>query len=128
MAQAAAITLNNHAAVGVIFNPEQVSPALTTFVDRSSGVASQFNRLSARYLPAGGARKSTKSSLKFATPITGTLPSGAIGIIRTLRATVEFDFDDGSTDTERKDIYALVSNGLANPLLRGALRDHDPCY
>lgn len=128
MAQAANVTLANNAAVGVVFNPEQVSPALTTFVDRSSGIASHFNRISARYSPAGGTRKSTKSSLKIAMPIVGTLPSGATGVVRTLRAVIEFDFDDGSTDTERKDIYAFASNALANSLLRGALRDHDPLY
>lgn len=128
MAQAANITLNNNAGTGIVFNPEQVSPALTTFVDRSTGVAAQFNRISARYQPAGGARKSTKSSLKIAMPISGVLPSGATGTVRTLRATVEFDFDDGSSDTERKDIYAFMQNALTNALIRGALRDHDPLY
>lgn len=128
MAQATAIVIKNNAAVDVTFNPEAIAPALSTYVDRSTGVSAQFPRMSIRYQPAGGSRKSTKTSLKIALPSFGTLPSGAVGILRTARATVDFDFDDGTTDAERKDMYAFIKNALAHALVTGALRDHDPLY
>jgi hypothetical protein len=130
MAQAAAIVLNDGQAtpVAVTFTPEAVTPELSTFVDRSTGVASKFRRLSVRYQPSTKAVKRNKASESFSCPVWGTLPSGAEGILRTNRASLVFDFDENATDAERKDIYAFVLNSLSNALTRGTLRDLDPLY
>jgi len=125
MAQATSVVLADGASVNVTFTPESVTPALTGFVDRSSGVAVRFRRLTVRYNTNA---KGVTTGLKVALPIYGVLPSGADGIIRTLRGTVELELPDGCTDAERKDLYAFVSNGLSNALVRGALRDFDPLY
>lgn len=125
MAQAANVVIADGAAVNVTFSPESVTPALTGFVDRTSGVAVRFRRLSVRY---NANSKGVVTSLKVAIPIWGTLPSGADGVVRTLRGTVELELPDGCTDAERKDLFAFVSNGLGNTLVRGALRDLDPLY
>lgn len=125
MGQATSIVLADGLAANVTFTPESVTPALTGFVDRSSGVAVRFRRLSVRYNTSS---KGVTTSLKVAIPIYGILPSGAEGVIRTLRATVELELPDGCTDAERKDLYAFSLNGLSNTLIRGALRDFDPLY
>lgn len=130
MAQAAALVINDGQAtpVAVTFTPESVTPELSTFVDRSSGVAARFRRLSNRYQPATASLKRTRTALSVSAPIWGTLPSGASGVIYTLRGKVDFDFPENCTDAERKDMYAFVLNSLSNTLLRGSLRDNDPLY
>jgi len=130
MAQATAITLADGQAtpVNVTFNPEQVTPAMSSFVDRATGVAAYFRRFTVRFKPAGGGRKETQTQYSFSLPVSGTLPSGAPGVVRTLRARVIYDLPDGCTDGERKDLHAFVRNGLAHALVQGAMRDNDPLY
>lgn len=130
MAQAAAIVLadGQTTPANVTFTPEQVTPQLTTFVDRSTGVSARFRRLSLRYVPVTGNGKRTKTSLDASLPIWGVLPSGSNGVVYTLRGGSYFELPDGCTDAERKDLFAFIVNGLANTLLKGALRDNDPLY
>lgn len=127
MAQAAAIVLadGQTTPVNTTFTPERVTPELSTFVDRLSGVAARFRRLSIRFLPS---QAKTKTSFTVACPVWGTLPSGAGGVIYTLRARVELELPDGSTDGERKDLYAFLYNGLNATLIKGSMRDLDPLY
>ena len=128
MAQGAAVVIADNAAVNVTFSPEKITPELSTLVDRTTGVASRFRRLTVRFVPAKGNTKVNKSGLAISIPVWGTLPSGAQGVLYTLRARLEFDLPDGCTDVERKDLYAFTINGAANTLVRGALRDLDPFY
>lgn len=129
MAQAAAITLADGQAtpVNITFNPESVTPDSSIFVDRSSGVAAFFRRLTVRYSPASGTRKTVRTSYDVSVPVTATV-DGVSTVVRTLRAKVDVILPDGSTDAERKDLYAFLKNGLANALIQGNLRDHDPLY
>lgn len=129
MAQAAAITLADGQAtpVNVTFNPESVTPDSSVFVDRSSGVAAFFRRLTCKYSPATSNRKTVRTSYDVAVPVTATV-DGVTQVVRTLRAKVEIILPDGTTDAERKDLYAFTYNGLNNSLIRGNLRDHDPLY
>lgn len=130
MAQAAAIVLADGQATpqNVTFSPEKVTPEVSTFVDRTSGVFSRFRRLTTRFTPPIANQRVTKSGFDVSIPVWGTLPSGAEGVLRTLRARVNYDLPDGSTDAERKDLHAFVVNGLGNTLIRGNLRDMDPNY
>lgn len=130
MAQATAIVIEDGQATpaDVTFNPESITPSLSTFVDRTLGIFSRFRRLSIRFAPASAKSRSTKTSLKFSIPVWGTLPSGAQGILYTLRSSVELELPDGCTASERNDIYAFTVNGLQNPLIRGNMRDMDPLY
>lgn len=125
-----AIVLNDGQAtpVAVSFYPEQVTPAISTFVDRASGIATQYRRLSIRFDPSKSARADTRAELNVSIPVSGTLPSGATGILRTLRATMKFQLPDGCTDAERKDLFAFAKNALANALVTGVVRDYDPLY
>lgn len=130
MAQAAAIILadGQTTPVNVTFNPEKVTPDVSTFVDRATGVASRFRRLTTRFLPAGNNRTVTRTALDVSIPVWGTLTSGAQGVLYTLRAKVEYSLPDGCSDAERKDLHAFVVNGLGNTLIRGNVRDLDPMY
>jgi len=127
-----AITLADGQATpaNIAFNPEAITPALSTFVDRSSGISMSYRRLSVRWEPNKGTTGSRYSRNQFnvSYPVYGVLPSGASGVKYTLRANVTLDLPDGCTDAERKDIYAFAKNGLANALVTGALRDYDPMY
>jgi len=129
MAQAANIVLANGQATpaNVTFSVEDVKSGIASFADRSSGVASRFARLTVRYAgPSAG--KAGKTVYSVSMPIYGVLPSGANGILYTLRGNVELQLPDGCTDAERKDLYAFVRNGLANTLVQGNMRDYDPLY
>ena len=130
MAQAANLVIADGQAtpVNTTFSVESVPPQLSQFVDRTSGIAAKYRRISVSYAPATVATKKTKAEFKVSIPVWGILPSGAEGVLRTLRGSVVFDEPDGCTDAERKDLYAFVANGLASPLVRGALRDNDPLY
>lgn len=130
MAQATSIVLadGQTTPVNTTFTPEQISPAYSAFVDRSTGVATRFRRLVVRYDPSKASRPYTKTTFDVSLPVYGTLPSGANGIIYTLRARGEYQLPDGCTDAERKDLLAFVKNGLANSLILGAVRDNDPLY
>lgn len=129
MANAAPITINDGQAapVAVVFNPEAVSPALSTFTDRSSGIALGFRRISVSNKFAQG--KSAVNRAKFAVeyPVTQTV-AGVTTIAYTLRANLDVILPEGATDVERKNLVAFVTNGLSNTLIRGALRDLDPIY
>lgn len=129
MAQAANIVLADGQAtpVNVTFAVEDVKSGIATFADRSTGIASRFPRLTVRYKGASGTTPA-KTSFAVSMPIFGTLPSGAQGVIYTLRGSVNLDLPDGCTDAERKNFYAFIRNGLANTLVQGNMRDYDPLY
>lgn len=129
MAQASTIVIADGQAtpVNVTFSPESVTPALSRFVDRTTGVASKFRRLNVRFnMPTS--KKPGMQEATVSLPIFGTLPSGAQGIMYTLRSRVVLELPDGCTDAERKDLYALTINAMNNALVRGSLRDLDPLY
>lgn len=130
MSQATAFTLADGQAtpVNITFSPERVTPELSTFVDRSSGIAARFRRLSARFNPATNGRKSNKAQLNISIPVVGVMASGQTGVIYTLRSTISYELPDGCTDAERKDLHALTVNALGQALLRGVMRDLDPLY
>lgn len=113
--------------VNVTFSPESVTPSLSRFVDRTTGVASKFRRLNVRFnMPT--AKKPGTQEAAISLPVWGTMASGAQGLLYTLRARVNYELPDGCTDAERKDLHALTVNALSNVLVRGSMRDLDPLY
>jgi hypothetical protein len=129
MAQATSIVLADGQATpaNVTFAPEKVTPDVSTFVDRATGIASRFRRLTTRFKPSQNGGQN-QAAFEVSIPSWGTLPSGATGVVYTLRASVQLKLPDGCTDAERKDLYAFVKNGLANTLIQGNCRDLDPLY
>jgi len=54
--------------------------------------------------------------------------NGVTSVAFTMRGKLEFILPDGSSDQDRKDLFAFMKNGLADPLLIGNLRDLDPLF
>lgn len=129
MGQAAAITINDGVATPVAhtFNPESITPAVSSFADRTSGVSVLFPRLGVSNSFAQAQGSVNKSKFTVELPVGATV-NGVLTVVRTLRAKVEYILPDGCTDAERKDLHAYVTNGLAHAAIRGSMRDLDPQY
>ncbi|DAD51207.1 coat protein [ssRNA phage SRR7976325_18] len=127
--QAAAITINDGLATPVArtFNPDSITPALSVFSERSSGVALTFKRLTVATQMASGRTEVNRAKYSVALPV-GTTVNGVTSLAYTLRANVEVILPDGCTDAERKDLYAFLTNGLNHASVKAAVRDLDPLY
>lgn len=129
MAQAAALVINDGQAtpVATTFAPESVTPGLSSFADRSAGIALGFRRVTVSNTMANGKSTVNKARFSVAVPVTQVI-SGVTTVAYTLRANLDIILPDGATDAQRKDLYAFLKNGLSNTLIQGALRDLDPLY
>lgn len=129
MAQAAAIVINDGQAtpVATTFSPESVAPSLSTFADRSTGIALGYRRLRISNTFASGKSVVNRAKFSVELPVTQTV-SGVVSVAYTLRANLDIALPDGATDAQRKDLFAFLKNGIANSLIQGALRDLDPVY
>lgn len=127
MAQAAAVVINNGSAVAKTFNPERVTPELTVLSERTTGISLAYPRLKMTFSPATANRATNRSSFSVEIPITQVV-DGVTSVAFTLRGKLELILPDGCTDAQRLDLYAFLTNGMANTLIRGNLRDLDPLY
>lgn len=129
MAQASAIVINDGQAtpVATTFNPESVTPALSSFADRSTGIALAFRRLKISNSFASGKSVVNRAKLSIECPVTQVV-AGVTSVAHTLRANIDIILPDGATDAQRKDLYAFCKNALAHSLVQGAMRDLDPLY
>lgn len=129
MANASTIVIKDGKATpaDVTFQPESVGNAVSTFVDRTPGVAIGFRRLSVGYKPAKGSSKVNRGTYNIEMPVTATV-NGITSVAYILRANVDVILPDQSTVAERADLYAFLQNGLSNALVRGAVRDLDPIW
>lgn len=129
MAQAAALSILDGQAtpVAVVFTPESVTPALSSFADRSAGISLAYRRIKVSSSFANGKSRVNRNKLSVELPVT-SLVNGITMVASTLRANIDVILPDSATDAQRKDLYAFTVNALANTLIRGALRDLDPLY
>jgi len=127
MSQAAPIVLNDGASSPVTFSPERVTPESSVFADRSSGVSLRFRRLRVALSPATNTRSTNRASFEVTVPVTSVV-NGVTSVAFTMRGKLEFILPDGSSDQDRKDLFAFMKNGLSDPLLIGNLRDLDPLF
>jgi len=129
MSQAEAIILDDGAAtpVATTFSPEKVTPEISVFADRLSGISLAFRRLRCAFSPSTPNRPTNRSMYEVIVPVTNVV-DGVTVVAFTMRAKLEFVLPDGSTDQQRKDLYAFMLNGMSNALVRGNLRDLDPLY
>lgn len=110
--------------VAVTFAVAQASPELSSFEDRSSGVYAWFRSIMLRTRRPSKNDPNTRTQLVVKVPVTGVV-SGVSTLLYTLEADVRLKLPDGCSDANRKDLYAFVTNGLGNTLVRGAMRDYD---
>lgn len=129
MAAIAPITINDGQAtpVAVTFNPENQTTGNFSFVDRTAGVAIGFRRISISNKFAQGGALVNRAKYAVEYPITTTV-NGVTSQAYVLRANVDVILPVASTDADRKNLFAFLTNGLQNTLVRGAVRDLDPLY
>jgi len=123
------LSINNGAAtpVAVAFAPERVSPDLSTFVDRTSGVSALYPRISVKFSPASGNRATNRVDIDLDLPVGATVDGittvGSVGRVRCY-AVIPDTF--GASD--RANLAAFFANALDNASIRAVLKDLDPMY
>lgn len=128
MPVASSLSINNAAGTAVNFTPESVSPALTMFTDRTSGAALGFRRIAVSSKFASGKSVVNRSKLTVEVPVTAIV-NGVTTVAYTLRASVDVVLPSAAAATDRNDLYAFLTNALANTaLVRPAMRDLEPIY
>jgi len=129
MAQASSVVLADGQATpaNITFAPESVTPALSVLTDRSATFSAAFRRLKISSIFASGKSEINRSKFTVDMPVVQTV-NGVQTVTHSLRANVEYIIPTQATDAQRKDLHALVRNGLANTLVQGAMRDLDPLY
>jgi hypothetical protein len=127
--QKAPITVNDGSAtpVATTFSVESENGITYTFAERSAGVALGFRRLSVSTKLATGAATVNRAKYAVELPVLATV-NGISQLAYTLRANVDVILPVASTDAERKNLFAFLTNGLQNAIVRGAVRDLDPVY
>lgn len=128
MPVASQLAVANAAGTTVTFTPESVSPALTKFVDRTSGVSIGFRRINISSKFANAKSSVNRSKLTVELPVITTV-NGVNQTAYTLRANVDMVLPEASSATDRNDLFAFTVNALQNTaLVRPAMRDLDPIY
>jgi hypothetical protein len=129
MAQAAPIVINDGKAtpVATTFSPEEVSTAISTFVDRTAGVSAGYKRLTTGFKAARGNTRVNRGKYAIEMPVTQTV-NGITSVAYILRANVDTIIPDQATVAERNDLFAFLYNGLNHSLIKGVVRDSDPTY
>lgn len=123
------LSINNGAATPVAksFAPEQVSPQLTTFTERSAASSSGFIRLGVALSPASGKRLTNRVDISLDMPVTAVV-NGVNTVAYVGRFKGYFVLPDTMTSGERADMAAFVANALDNTQVRAVIKDLDPLY
>lgn len=130
MGQITSLTFNDGQAVPAshTFSPAgNLAPGGAIFEDRTAGVAIGYIKVKATLAPPAGKSKVYRARASVELPILQTV-DGVQQVAYTLRGNVEYLIPDQSTDAQRKDLHAFMSNSLNQTLIRGVLRDLDPLY
>jgi len=124
-----ALSINNGAATPVAksFAPEQVSPQLSTFTERSAASSAGFIRLGVSLSPANGKRTTNRVNVDLDLPVVTNL-NGVSTVAYVGRFKGYFVIPDQMTAGERADLAAFVANALDNTQIRAVIKDLDPLY
>lgn len=123
------LAINNGAATPVAksFAPEQVSPKLSTFTERTATSSAGYIRLGVGLDMAKASRPTNRVDISLDLPIQETV-NGVLTVSRTLRFKGYFVIPDTATAGERADLAAFVANALDNTQVRAVVKDLDPMY
>lgn len=123
------LSINNGAATPVAksFAPEGVSPAESSFTERSAAVSAGFTRISVRYSKASSSRPTNRVDFDLDLPVLSTV-NGISTVAYVGRFKGYFVLPDQMTAAERADLHAFVANGLANTTVKAVVKDLDPMY
>lgn len=109
------------------FAPMAVSPAESTFTERSSAASSGYLKLTVGLSFANGQRNTNRVDISFDMPVT-EMVDGVNKVTRTGRFKGYFVIPDSMSGTERADLAAYVANALDNTQIRALVKDLDPMY
>lgn len=125
----APLSIMNGAAtpVAVTFAPERITPELSTFVDRSSGVSALYPRITAKYSPAAGNRPTNRVDVDLDYPVGATV-NGVSTVASIGRVRCYAVIPDTFNASNRADLIALFANALDHAVVRGVFKDLDPMY
>lgn len=123
------LSINNGAATPVAksFAPESVTPGLTSFTERSSGVSAGYYRLTIGFSPASSKRATNRIDISVDQPTMQTI-NGVQSIAYVGRFKGYFVVPDTMSAGERADLAAFVANALDNTQIRAVIKDLDPLY
>lgn len=109
------------------FAPEQVSPQLAIFSERTAPATSGWKRLLVSLGLANAKRPTHKVNVTLKLPTLQTV-NGVSTVAYTSLFNGTFTIPESATAAERADLHAFVVNSLNTTLLRGYVRDLDPAY
>lgn len=128
MAQNAAIVINNGALTPVAktFNMEVpgIPSGHYTWAEKSSGIYNQFRRLWTQVSVASAQRLTNRLDFGVTVPLVRTVNS-VPAVTGTIRITTQAVYPADATQDEINDSFAFHSNGMANSLIKGQMRDLD---
>lgn len=123
------LTINDGSATPVAktFAVERVSPEVSSFVERSSGVSAGFIRLVAFFSAATAKRLTNRIRYTVAIPVLETV-NGISTVAYVLRSDCSYIIPEQATAQNRADLQAYTVNGMNLALLKANVKDLDPNY
>lgn len=138
MGQIAAITLTDGATTPVnrVFSPsKRIDEKTYLWLNRASGIAIGFDRLAIMQRPGENGKGAAKVTIKLVTPILEqTSPSTATGIQPAPTVayepfcSIDFVLPDRSVKQDRKNLLAMIRDGLNEAVITALIEDYDFVY
>jgi len=113
--------------VAKTFNPEGISPSLSTFVERSAGSVAGYLRSMFGFSPATSQRKTTRVTFDFSYPVLSTV-NGVSTVAYTGLFKGYFVIPDQMTAAERANLRAYVANWMDNAAVIAMIKDAEPMW
>lgn len=125
----AALSINDGAATPAAhtFAVQGTTGLKATWLEKSSGVPSGYLRITDEFREAKSASGAHSRIYGFEFPVMAVV-DGVNTRVRVSSAQVRFNFAQDSTDQERKDAVAYVTNLLSNATMKAATWGLEPTY
>jgi len=125
----ATLAINDGAATPVAhsFVPVTTDGSTAKWADKLAALPIGYSIITDEVRQPGTATAAYRRLIGFSFPILATV-NGVSTKVRTSSAQVIFNFAQDSTDQERKDVVAIVSNFLSNATVKPAVQNIEPFY
>lgn len=125
----ATLAINDGAATPVAhqFVPVTTDGSTARWADKLAALPIGYNVITDEVRQPGNATAAYRRLVGFSFPVLATV-NGVSTKVRTSSAQVIFNFAQDSTDQERKDAVAFVSNFLSNATVKPAIQNIEPFY
>lgn len=125
----AALSINDGASTPVAhtFNPVSTTGARASWADRSSGLPSGYLTLTHEVRQPGQVGSAYRIIIGANNPVVADV-AGVDQVVRNSSAKVELNFSALSSEQERKDLLAYVTNFLSNASVKTSVQNIEPFY